>query len=375
MSREIDTINTTSDTFGIWIEKTNQVIELVNNNIITTNIGDGDITTGNGFVDGVFGANTLVATYIRAGNVSNEYSLLTLDSNTFVNSSIITIGNSSVNSIHSGYNTIISNSTLSVITSLDGLFVSNTTSNTSILNTGVYVSNSSGSANLLPTSLSIGNSLINVASFSIGTNFIANTTSIKLSNTTANIAISIPSTSQISNGQYFLSANGTWSLVETTVGLSDPAGNNTEIQFNDSGVLAADSGLTFNKTTNILSVTGAVNTNIINLSASQSSSISTTTSGTTQQTLTTFSASSYRSGEFVVSVKHSSVNAYQISKILIIHNDGTSYMTEYGTMYTNTSFGSLGSFATEYSAGVVSLLFTPTPSATAVKIHTNLLAV
>ncbi len=36
-----------------------------------------------------------------------------------------------------------------------------------------------------------------------------------------------------------------------------PSGSNTQIQFNDSGVFAGDTGLTFNKTTDLLT-TGAV---------------------------------------------------------------------------------------------------------------------
>jgi len=43
----------------------------------------------------------------------------------------------------------------------------------------------------------------------------------------------------------------TWSIFK-----GGPAGSNTFVQFNDSGILGGDSGLTFNKTTNSLTVTG-----------------------------------------------------------------------------------------------------------------------
>lgn len=44
-----------------------------------------------------------------------------------------------------------------------------------------------------------------------------------------------------------------------TSAISGPAGSNTQVQFNDNGKLAGDSDLTWNKTSNVLGVTGDVN--------------------------------------------------------------------------------------------------------------------
>lgn len=61
------------DTFDGWILKTNNAINaLVFNAVTTSNTTAGDYTYGNGFVQGRFGANTIVATNIRGGNVQNS---------------------------------------------------------------------------------------------------------------------------------------------------------------------------------------------------------------------------------------------------------------------------------------------------------------
>lgn len=52
----------------------------------------------------------------------------------------------------------------------------------------------------------------------------------------------------------FLRADGTWAAAG-----SPPAGSNTQIQFNDSSAFGGDADLTWNKTTNVMTVTGDVN--------------------------------------------------------------------------------------------------------------------
>jgi hypothetical protein len=61
------------DTFDGWILKTNNAINaLIFNAVTTSNTTAGDYTYGNGFVQGRFGANTIVTTNIRGGNVQNS---------------------------------------------------------------------------------------------------------------------------------------------------------------------------------------------------------------------------------------------------------------------------------------------------------------
>jgi hypothetical protein len=54
-------------------------------------------------------------------------------------------------------------------------------------------------------------------------------------------------------------ASLTWADDNTGGAGSSPGGSDTFVQFNDGGVFGGDAGLTYNKTTDILSVTGAVN--------------------------------------------------------------------------------------------------------------------
>jgi hypothetical protein len=54
-------------------------------------------------------------------------------------------------------------------------------------------------------------------------------------------------------------ASLTWADDNTGGAGSSPGGSDTQVQFNDGGVFGGDAGLTYNKTTDILSVTGAVN--------------------------------------------------------------------------------------------------------------------
>lgn len=53
---------------------------------------------------------------------------------------------------------------------------------------------------------------------------------------------------------YFKNAGGTIKFFSTTGGTASPAGLNQEVQFNDSGSLGANASLTFNKSTETLSV-------------------------------------------------------------------------------------------------------------------------
>lgn len=89
MSRAIGNVNTSTDTFQNWIDKTNVLVTALTESVTIASNTAGDMTTGNGFVTGIFGANTIVASTLRGGNVQSNSSL-TIASNT-------SLGNSSVN--------------------------------------------------------------------------------------------------------------------------------------------------------------------------------------------------------------------------------------------------------------------------------------
>jgi len=57
----------------------------------------------------------------------------------------------------------------------------------------------------------------------------------------------------------FLRADGTWAAPAGGGGGGTPGGSNTQVQFNDSGSFGGDADFTWNKTTNVLGITGDVN--------------------------------------------------------------------------------------------------------------------
>ena len=109
------------------------------------------------------------------------------------------------------------------------------------------------------------------------------------------------------------------------------------------------SGLTLNQ----INVSGIVTASSFSLPDGLISSGSLTTSSPTEIAIDSFSASSYRSAKYQVQVESGS--DYQTTEISVLHNDVTTFMTEYGTLQTGDS---LASFTTDLSDGSVRLLAT-----------------
>jgi hypothetical protein len=101
-------------------------------------------------------------------------------------------------------------------------------------------------------------------------------------------------------------------------------------------------------------------------------SLSNTTTGTALQAVDSFSLASYRSANYTVSVKDNIANGYQVSNMLVVHNGTTSYITEFGTMFTNAS---LGVFSSDANATHARLLFTPVSTSATLKIAKTALVV
>jgi hypothetical protein len=146
-----------------------------------------------------------------------------------------------------------------------------------------------------------------------------------------------------------------------------------------SGLLFIDTtnnkiGINNTAPTSALTVNGVVETNSSFKfpDGSVITSVSNTTTGATLQAVDSFAAATYRSADYTISVKDNNANGYQVSNILIIHNGTNSYLTEFGTMYTNTS---LGAFTTDITSGNVRLLFTPVSTNTTLKIKKTVLVV
>jgi len=130
-----------------------------------------------------------------------------------------------------------------------------------------------------------------------------------LGNTTSNLTISIPTTSQYANGKFFLNANGSFVLVQDTVR------GNIE------------------------------------------------TSGTTNTEINNYLTNTFASAEYLLAVKDNNANNYQSSKILISHDVDNAYLSEYAIIVSNNY---VGSFFANSNTSHVRLYFNPTSTNTTI---------
>ena len=242
-----------TSTFEYWLNRTNELADAMSNYAVTT---DSNTAVGNAAITGTFTANSI--------NVNNA--ILT---NTFTVNSSLSIGNSTVN-------TVINSTSISI---------GNSAINSSSISLTDYVS--------------VGNSVTNV---------VINQSNIILANSTSNIQIAIPTSAQVSNGQFYLNANGSWSasgLVFETINTSGPATINVD----------------------------------------------------------SFSKTSYGAAEYVIRIKDNNANNYSASKLLLMHDGGNAYITEYAMLLSNSS---IGTFSVAIVSSNVYLQFAPTSNSTTI---------
>lgn len=124
------------------------------------------------------------------------------------------------------------------------------------------------SSNTVSNNLSISNNATIGANLSVSGKLSA-TGNVQLSG--ANVTLGSISNVKVSGGStgYVVVTDGTGNLNFTdpnSIG-TQPAGSNTQVQFNDAGALGAVSGFTFNKSTNVLTASGGLSTGTITASA------------------------------------------------------------------------------------------------------------
>lgn len=96
-----------------------------------------------------------------------------------------------------------------------------------------------------------------------------------------------------------------------------------------------------------------------------------TTSNTTQQSVDSFSTSSYRSAKYVISVTDPVNSKYQVTEILLMHDGTNTYTTEYATLLSNTN---LAVFSSDILTGNVRLLVTPSVANVEINISRTLIS-
>ena len=119
----------------------------------------------------------------------------------------------------------------------------------------------------------------------------------------------------------------------------------------------ADRTITFPDSTGTVALVGD---NVTLSDGLITSGVSTTTT-TSQTSINSFSASTYRSAKYNIQITRGS--EYQTTEISLVHDGSSSYGTEYATIKTGSS---LASFDTDIDSGNVRLLATPTSSSSTV---------
>ncbi len=94
------------------------------------------------------------------------------------------------------------------------------------------------------------------------------------------------------------------------------------------------------------------------------------TSSTSQVSVDSFAAASFRSAKYFAQM--TSGSAYHVIELNLVHDGSTVYLTQYGE---NKTGASLGTFDSDIDTGSVRLLCTPTNATTTVKLHRITIAV
>lgn len=244
-----------NQSFGAWLSTTNRLANIVSQNTVTVDTSTGgSLSTGNGYVNGYFGANYLyVANGLSGGNISSN-GILNVVSNVafkYSTSNLITL---TANSTSSDLNMAVGNANITA----NNIAI---TGNTNFANAVVFSNAVTWSSTQSPVfnsnvtvnnAISVGNTTVNA---------VINSTSLALSNSTVSYIFASPNSAQYAANNYYLNANGQWvQFAQVSAG-----GSNTFIQFNDSSAFGGSSGLTFNKLSNTLTVgTTTVNSTVVN---------------------------------------------------------------------------------------------------------------
>lgn len=162
----------TTNTWEYLRNRVNEMADGFTTKAITVNSNN---ATGNAFVNGVFGANTIVLTQLRGGNVTTTAELTFISNVVIATGNTLSIGNSTVNAFSNASHFVVRSSTNTVTLtatniSVGSLVVLNTTAaavgnstvNTQITTGRIDVANSSQNTVILPGGITINGSTLAV---------------------------------------------------------------------------------------------------------------------------------------------------------------------------------------------------------------------
>ena len=188
----------------------------------------------------------------------------------------------------------------------------------------------------------------------------------QLTNGAGYITTSFTNTNQLTNGAGFITASD--NITGTAAGLSGTPDitvrNITGVAATFTGNVSIAGTLTYEDVTSIDSVGIVTARSGVQIGSPAVIAIETATStktSTSQASVDSFTAATYRSAQFQVQVTRGS--AYHMTTINVIHDGTSAYMTEFGTVKTGTS---LATFDADINSGSVRLLATPSSATSTV---------
>ncbi len=155
-------------------------------------------------------------------------------------------------------------------------------------------------------------------------------------------------------------------------------GANTQVEFNDSGVFNGSAGLTYNKLLSNLTVANnliaaTANVSVLNLGVGKIDAATNTSIVLTATVVDAFFLADYRGAEYLVTIKDTLANNYQLSKLVLLHDGGSAIMTEYARVISNND---IGTFTASTNATHAILNYTPvTSNNTILKFIRNIITV
>lgn len=225
MSRLLSNVDIISDSWEVQILKLNELLKSHSTETITANTtyaNTGNTTViRNAQLWGSFGANNIaVGNSIRGGNINGLFANLVVTSNVSVSNTTasninLMTANGTTFSYLNPVGVYLGNTAANAVINTSVISIqSNTTVNTSITSSLVRIANNVSSANITPISFSTGISTVNTTAISVGANVVSNATTIKIdtsnSNTTinaTNVTIGNSTVNSISNSTSFVVSN------------------------------------------------------------------------------------------------------------------------------------------------------------------------
>ena len=202
---------------------------------------------------------------------------------------------------------------------------------------------------------------------------------VNVTNTTDDITILTAGTLNINSSGVITSVNGNTGPI--VVLDTDDIAEGTNKYFSTAlarASVSSGTGVTYDTGTGVISIGQAVGTtsavtfgsvSVDGVAVADTATL-TTTATTADQVVDSFSAATYRTAKYLVSI--TSGADYQAMEVLVVHNGTTAQQTTYADIQTNTN---LATFSVDISGGSVRLLTTPVNAVTVYKVTRTAIAV